>query len=160
MAQGIGTELTKIQEKEIAEKYAAGTSFSALKAEYRTGREKIHRILKAHGIEPRTREQGRKVWRDSLSSKNVLSSKSAGDQFNAPANRPPKPPTVRDVPDLPCGWDGIEGVVIRVAPGERTCMLCGEAVAGKACPTMDCDGGELVDTVVALGLREGEWVRG
>lgn len=44
---------------------------------------------------------------------------------------------------------------VRVAPGEKTCTVCGETITAAACPRCD-DGGALVPTVSYL--RDGEWV--
>ncbi|MBP8124950.1 MAG: hypothetical protein KAZ26_20065 [Caldilineaceae bacterium] len=166
MPTGQTRPLTAADEATIASQYRNGQSVNSMVGEWSISPSRLKKIVAAHGVPPRPKEVSKKLWADAQAKRKTAGSLlnagseaqlNNGYEFSTQATA--KPPRAVDTSDVKCGWDGIENVVIRVAPGERTCMLCGEAVAGKDCPTSGCEGGELVDTVTALGLREGEWVR-
>ena len=165
---------TAEEESAIVAQYASGEKWiNELRIEYRIDADRLKRMIEAHGVAIRPagfQETTHSRLHDKRSKvKRKQTPKAKGTEAGSPAqlnngyefstDKTRKPPTRRIVADVPCGWDGVTRNVIRVARGERTCMLCGEAVTGRECPTSGCDGGELVDTVTALGLRDGEWVR-
>lgn len=170
-------EFTAAEIATIGEEYTRDTdplSVQALREKYKVGTDRMYALIRESGHEVRSSGEQLQAWhaarkRTKAAKATAQTPKAKGTEAGSPAqlnngyefstDKTRKPPTRRIVADVPCGWDGVTRNVIRVARGERTCMLCGEAVTGRECPTSGCDGGELVDTVTALGLRDGEWVR-
>lgn len=155
MPTGQTKHLTEAQESDIAQLYAdENKAINWLVGEYHISPTRINTILAAHGVQKRGPGKAGRLWAEAQPKKRR---RSPDLNYNQTADRDKKPPVQRKVADVTCGWDGVENVRIRVARGERTCTGCGDAVVGQSCHTPGCKGGELVDTVTALGLRDGEW---
>lgn len=167
-------QYTPEEEAAIVAQYASGEKWiNQLREEYHIGADRLKRMIEAHGVPIRPagfQETTHSRLHNKRTQATAQTPKAKGTEAGSDAqlnngyefstDKTRKPPTRRIVADVPCGWDGVTRNVIRVARGERTCMLCGEAVTGRECPTSGCEGGRLVDTVTALGLRDGEYILG
>ena len=157
-------KLTEAEARTMIAEYQGGAAIQPLITKWRMSQERFYRLLAAAGVPVRSIAESTTLWH-AANKKTTLpasagseSQLNEGYEFSTPATA--KPPRPIDTSDVPCGWDGVSHNVIKVARGERTCLKCGAAVTSKkaaTCETMECDGA-LVDTITALGLRDGEWV--
>lgn len=149
-------KLTEAEAWQMIAEYQAGANVQALNRKWGIPQERFRKILAAAGVQPRRMAESIALWHEA----NGRGSPSAGSEaqqnagFVSTTPATVKPPTHRQVEDVPCGWDGVERVVVKVGAEEQWCAKCGETIVGGWCYRCG-DNGDTVRTVDVL--RDGEF---